>query len=142
MAKWTYAGSLYSPGRVPSVIDMPVAATQTLVVGDLVVFSSGQVAKAGDALASLVGICYEDSASQTAGTLIKIVVLLPGDIIRGTADADASAILWGGNKYDLNATTQTLDVGDSSNGCLQVIRIGTSTTDVYCVSSEFGVGGV
>jgi len=55
-------------------------------------------------------------------------------VIRGTADADASALQGFTNKtIDTNADG-SLDVADTTNGCLSVFRVNnTAGTEVDCV---------
>lgn len=131
--KWTYAYSLSgNSGDTPVVRDMTVTASQTIAKGDLVICTSGLIVIAGDAAAALVGIAAEAVTSAASGAKIKVMLLEPHHVIRGTADADASALVYGAKTVDINVTTQTLDVGDTSAGCLQVIAYGDSNTDVYC----------
>jgi hypothetical protein len=62
-------------------------------------------------------------------------------VYRATADADASSALTA-KKYDINATTQTVDIGDSSNGCIKIIETVDSNTDIRIVFTEFDLGCV
>ena len=49
MAKFEYAYSLHDDRNVgPAIHEFPIAASQTLLAGDLVYLSSGKVTKAGD----------------------------------------------------------------------------------------------
>jgi hypothetical protein len=132
-AKWEYAYSLSGNNAdVPAVRDMTVTTSQTIAVGDLVITASGLVSIAGDAAAGIVGIAYEACTSAAAGTEIKVAVLEAHHVIKGTADADATALVYGAKTVDINVTTQTLDVGDTSAGCLQVVELGSANTVVYC----------
>lgn len=131
--KWTYAYSLSGTNTdTPVVRDMTVTTSQTIEVGDLVITASGLVSIAGDAAALIVGIAYEACTSAAAGTQIKVALLEAHHVIKGTADADATALVYGATTVDINATTQTLDVADTSAGCLQVVELGSSNTVVYC----------
>jgi hypothetical protein len=127
--------------RSPVIKEFPVAATQTLVAGDLVYLSSGQVTIAGASTASVLGIMAEDSASADENTMVAVALAAPGFMYRATADADASSALTA-KTYDINATTQTVDVGDTSNGCIKIIETVDSNTDIRIVFTEFDLGPV
>lgn len=135
MGNFDFAYTLAGGNEPPAVEKFPVAATQTLVVGDLVVLSSGQVTKAGVDLADPLGVMMEASDGATAGTMVEVAVILPGQVYRATADADATTHVLAGGKYDLNAN-QTVDVGDSSNGCVLIHKLGDSTTEVFVSFTE------
>jgi len=137
VGKFEFVKSLSGGNEVPVVMKLPVATTQTLVVGDLVVLSSGQVAKAGDSTGTVLGVMAQDSDGATAGTLVSVYICQPGQVWNATADADASSDVLGGKTYDINATTQTVDVGDSSNGCIQILETVESNTDVNIVFTSF-----
>jgi hypothetical protein len=113
-------------------------------VGTLVYMSSGQVDNAGNSASTLFGLAAEaTSAAATAADPIRVYALAPGMVIRGTADADASSLQgFNGKTIDLNAAG-TLDVADTSNGCLSVFRVNNSAgTEVDCVITEFDAGPV
>lgn len=131
--KWTYAYSLSGTNTdTPVVRDMTVTTSQTIAKGDLVICTSGLVVIAGDAAANLVGIAMESVSSAAAGSEMKVALLEAHHVIKGTADADATALVYANKTVDINVTTQTLDVGDTSAGCLQVVGLGTANTIVYC----------
>lgn len=116
---------------VPAITTVPVAATQTLVVGDVVALSSGKAAKAvGGGIGRVLGIMAEDSTSAAEGTMVRIYVVTPSQEWRGVASADASALTLGTRTYDLSSSL-TVDVADTTGGCIQINRVGTSNTDVY-----------
>lgn len=135
MGNFEFAYSLLGDNQPPAVQEFPVATTQTLVVGDLVYLSSGQVTKAAGDLADPLGVMAEASDGATAGTMVKVYVIHPWQVWRATADAAATSAVLGGGKYDLNAD-QTVDVGDSSNGCVLIHKTGDTTTDVYVSFTE------
>lgn len=137
MANFVFKKSLVGGNEVPVVKKFPVAASQTLVVGDLVVLSSGQVAKAGASTATVLGVMAQDSDGATAATLVDVYVCQPGQLWAATADADASSAVLAGKAYDINASTQTVDVGDSTNGCIQIVETVDSNTDVRIVFTSF-----
>lgn len=111
-------------GNFPPVIrKLPVAATQTIVVGDLLVMSSGKVAKGGTGVGEIVGVAAEASASQAAGTLIEVELAMPWQVWRATATADATSVVRDGTEtYDINSS-QVVDVADTTGGSLQIIDI-------------------
>lgn len=127
--------------RSPVIKKFPVAATQTLVAGDLVYLSSGQVTICGNSSSTILGIMAEDSASADANTMVAVALAAPGFVYRATADADASSAL-DGKTYDINASTQTVDIGDTSGGCIKILETVDSTTDVRILFTEFDLGPV
>jgi len=143
MAKWTFMYDLMG-NRSPIVAPFPAAAAFTGVVGDLVYLSSGQVTSGGGSLASILGLLAEAiTVAATAADPVKVYVLAPGMVIRGTADADASSVVLTNKTMDINATTQTVDVADTSNGCLLIYKAsGSSSTVVDCLVTEFDLACV
>jgi hypothetical protein len=143
MAKFEYAYHLQDDRNTgPAIHPFPVAASQTLKAGDLVFLSSGQVTVAGDTQASVLGVMAEDVTTPAAGTMVRVQVIAPGQVWRATADANATSHVLAAKKYDINATTQTVDVGDASGGCILILKLGDSTTDVYIMFTEFDLGCV
>ena len=131
---WQFVYDLFGD-RVPKVITLEAAASLETLAGTLLVMSSGQVAAAGASSAEIIGLAVEaTSAAATAADPVKVAVIAPGMVIRGTADADASALQGFTNKtIDTNADG-SLDVGDTTNGCLSVFRVNnTAGTEVDCV---------
>lgn len=139
--KYEFRYDLSGGNITPTVKSFPVAASQTLLAGDLVINSSGKVAIAGASTASVWGVMAEDSTSQTAGTMVRVYVAKPGQVWNTTADADASSHVMAGKTYDINPTTQTVDVGDTSNGCIQIVETVDSTTDVNVVFNVTELNG-
>ena len=131
MAKFEFHQNMGGSGAPPVVLELPVAASQALLLGDAVVLSSGQVAKAGDGTGRLLGIMAQNSASQAAGTLVEVYAARPEHVWRATASADASAlVLNGGRAFDLTATTQTINIADTTGGCVQILALNGSTTAI------------
>lgn len=123
MANFEYAYNLAGGNYPPVVRKLPVAASQTLVYGDAVVMSSGQIAKAGDGSGTIVGVVAEDSASAAAGTLVEVHIAQATQVWRATASADASALVLDGTAtYDLTAA-QLVNVADTTGGSLQIVDI-------------------
>jgi hypothetical protein len=129
--KFKFVRNFDGNNNVPAVHLLPVAASQTIVVGDALALSSGSIVKGGAAFGRCLGIAAEDSASATAGTLIKFYVSQPGQVWRATASADATSALRASRTYDLTATTQTVDVADTTGGCVYILELNnTAVTDI------------
>ena len=121
--------------RVPKVVTLEATANLETKIGTLLIMSSGQVDEAGNSAAEIIGLAMEaTSAAATAADPIKVAIIAPGMVIRGTADADASALQGFTNKtIDTNADG-SLDVADTSDGCLSVFRVNNAAgTEVDCV---------
>ncbi len=137
MAKFKFEQDLGGHRGAPIIHEFPVAAAQTLKVGDLVQLSSGQVALCGDGTSSVLGIMAQDSASAAAGTLVKVQVAQPGYVYRATASADATNYVLNAKTYDVTDTTQTVNVADTSGGCIIILELADSTTDVRIMFTGF-----
>lgn len=131
--KAEFAYSINAGNDVPVVQKFPVAATQTLVTGDVVVLSSGQVTKAGNGTGRVLGVMAQDSSSAAANTLVSVYVSRPGLVWKMTASADATShILTSTRTYDLNASQQ-VNVADTTGGSLWPVALGSANTTVYVV---------
>jgi hypothetical protein len=128
--------------RTPVIKKFPVAASQTLVAGDLVKLSSGQVAICEDSATTVLGIMAEDSDGASANTLVAVQLAAPGFVYRATADADASGDVLDAKKYDINTAGQTVDVGDDAGGCIVILETVDSNTDVRIMFTDFELGCV
>jgi hypothetical protein len=71
-----------------------------------------------------------------------VEVAAPGYVNTATADADAPTHVLAAKVYDINATTQTIDVGDASSGCVLILELADSTTNVNVMFTEFDLGCV
>lgn len=132
---WEYVYDLWGGNRIPTVVTLEATTDLETKIGTLLVMSSGQVDEATASAAEIIGLAMEEtSAAATAADPIKVAIIAPGMVIRGTADADASALQGFTNKtIDVN-TNGSLDVADTSGGCLSVYRINnTAGTEVDCV---------
>lgn len=130
MGHFEFAYSLNGGDFPPAVHDFPVAATQTLKAGDLVVLASGQVTKASASVSAPLGVMAHDSNGATAGTAVRVYPILPGQVWRGKASASAAAVILGARTYDITAG-QAVDVADSANGSILIVKLGATNTDVY-----------
>lgn len=127
---YEFAQSLNGENSVPAIAEFPVAATQTLKVGDPVKLSSGQVVKGGDGFGRALGVMAQDAASLTAGTKVKVYVAQTNQVWKATASADATSHVLVARTYDLNASV-AVNVADTTGGCIQIVRLGGSVTEVY-----------
>lgn len=121
--------------RVPKVVTLKAAASLETKIGTLVSMSSGQVAATTDGTgAMIIGLALEaTTAALSANDPIKVAVLAPGMVIKGTSAADATNYQGFQSKaYDLNSDGR-LDVSDTTGGGLSVWRVEDSGLTVYCV---------
>ena len=139
---WEFAYDLWGT-RVPVVATFEAGSNLETKVGTLVNMSSGRVAEAGNSTTSLLGLAAEETAAAlTAGDPIKVYLIAPGMVIRGTADADASSLAgFSGKTIDINADG-SLDVADTSGGCFSVHRTENGGLLAFVVATEFDLGPV
>ena len=130
---WEFVYDLFGD-RVPKIVTLEATANLETKVGTLVVMASGQVDEATASAGEVIGLAMEETAAASAADPIKVAIIAPGMVIRGTADADASALQGFTNKtIDVN-TDGSLDVADTTNGCLSVFRVNNAAgTEVDCV---------
>jgi hypothetical protein len=131
---WEFVTDLFGD-NVPKVVTMEASASLETKIGTLLITdSSGQVDNASATVVKILGLAAEaTSAALSAADPIKVAVLAPGMVIKGTADADASSLAgFNGKLGDLNSDG-SLDVADASNGSLSVWRTEDSGLTVYCV---------
>jgi hypothetical protein len=105
--------------RAP-ITHLPIAASQTLAAGDLVILSSGQIAIAVAGSAELVGVIARDCSSLAANTRVPVYAD-PDTVFEMIANADSSSVTIGG-EYDLVGATGAM-----------MINVGASSTDVFTV---------
>jgi hypothetical protein len=130
---WEFVEDLYGE-RVPKVITLEATTNLETKVGTLLIATGGQLDEATTDVVTIIGLAAEaTTAAATAKDPIKVEVLFPGAVIKGTADADASTLSgFNGKLGDVN-TNGSLDVADASNGSLSVYRTEDSGLTVYCV---------
>ena len=140
---WKFVNDLWGD-RVPKIVTLEAANALETKVGTLVYMVTGQVTAAGASHGSLLGIAAEaTSAAATAADPIKVYVIAEGMVIRGTADADASALQGFSGKTGDTNSDGSLDVADTTNGCLSVYRVNNAAgTEVDCVITQFDMGSV
>jgi len=130
---WEYVTNLYGMNP-PTAITGTASASLETKVGTALIMTSGALDEATASVVLFAGFAAQaTSAAASAGDPIKFYPIRPGDVWKGTADADASSLInFSGKTIDFN-TDGSLDVGDTTNGCLSVWKIGSSNTEVFCV---------
>ena len=120
---WEFVYDLWGD-RVPKLVTLEATTSLMTKVGTLLIMSSGQVDEATSSAIELVGLAAEEiSVAATAADPVRVYMIAPGMVIRGTADADASSLQgFNGKTIDVN-TNGSLDVGDTTNGQLSVFRV-------------------
>lgn len=140
---WSFVTDLEGGGRTPVVTTLEAAASLETKVGTLLINSSGQVAAGGALVDGIVGLAMNaTTAAASAGDAVQVALLAPGMVIKGTADADASALSgFAGKLQDLNADG-SLDVAATGTGALSVWRTEDNGLTVYCVvnRAKFATG--
>lgn len=136
MAAPTYTWEFYTDllgDRVPKIVTLEASANLETKVGTALIATGGQVDEATASVVLFLGLAAEaTSAALSAADPIKVALIAPGMVIKGTADADASALAgFSGKTGDFNSDG-SLDVADTSNGCLSVWRTEDSGLTVYC----------
>lgn len=131
---WKFDCDLFGD-RVPKVITMEAANGLETKVGTLLSMVSGQLAATTDGTGEKIfGIAAQaTSAALSAGDPIKVEVLAPGMVIKGTAvDTAASTSGFTSKAQDLDADGR-LDPDDVTGGGLSTWRTEDSGLTVYCV---------
>jgi len=139
---WEFVTNLFGDS-VPKVMTLEAAASLETKVGTLVSMVSGQVAASTDGTADKAfGLAAEaTSGALSAADPIKVYVLSPGMVIKGTADADATSVSGFTSKaIDVNADG-TLDPDDTTGGGLSVWRTENSGLTVYAVVTTGAIIG-
>jgi len=130
---WEYVTNLFGL-TPPKVATLEASASLETKIGTAVIATGGQVDEATATVVLFLGLAAEaTSAALSSGDPIMVYLIRPGDVIKGTADADASALSgFSGKTGDFNSDG-SLDVTDTSNGCLSVWKTENSGLTVYCV---------
>jgi hypothetical protein len=136
MAAPTYTWEFYCDlfgDRVPKIVTLEASSSLETKVGTALIATSGQVDEATASVVLFLGLAAEaTSAAATAADPIRVALIAPGMVIKGTADADASSYSgFSGKTFDFN-TDGSLDVGDTSGGCLSIWRTEDAGLTVYC----------
>ena len=145
---WRFVYDLWGD-RVPKIITMEASASLETKVGTILFMTSGQLDNATDGSGTMIGLAAEaTSAAASSGDPIRVELIAPGMVIRGTAGADASALTGFASKAQDIDSDQSLDVTDQTGGFLSVYRIGEDETGaqdadgltVDCVVTNFDIG--
>lgn len=131
---WKFDCDLFGD-RVPKVVTLEAANGLETKVGTLVSMVSGQLAATTDGTGEKIfGLAAQaTSAALSAGDPIKVEVLAPGMVIKGTAvDTAASTSGFTSKAQDLDADGR-LDPDDVTGGGLSTWRTEDSGLTVYCV---------
>jgi len=92
-----------------------IASATVIEAGDLVAIDTGLIIKA---VAASTEVAYATQASAVGDVLIDVTIGNDFEL-EGTGDA-VFAVSYKGGEYDINDTTQTIDVGASSTNVLKV----------------------
>jgi len=132
---WEFAYDLFGD-RVPKISTMVASASLETKIGTPLIMVSGEMDTPAGTDITFVGLAAEKtSAALDSGDPIKVALIGPGMVIKGTADADASALAGFAYKLvDFN-TNGSLDTADTSGGGLAVHRTEDSGLTVYCLVS-------
>jgi len=138
---WKFVYDLWGD-RIPKIITMEATTDLETKVGTLLFMTSGQLDNCTDGTGTMIGLAAEaTSAAATAADPIRVELIAPGMVIRGTADADASSLTGFASKSQDIDSDQRLDVGDTTGGFLSVYRVNNSAgTEVDCVVTEYDLG--
>jgi hypothetical protein len=129
---WEYVTNLFGL-TPPKVYTFEASTSLETKVGTALILTSGQLDEATATVVLFAGLAAEaTSAAATAADPIKVYLIRPGDVIKGTADADASSYSgFSGKTFDFNSDG-SLDVADTSGGCLSIWKTEDSGLTVYC----------
>ena len=131
---WEYNSNLFGTD-VPKIITLEAASGLYTKIGTLVSMSSGQVIATTDGSgATIIGLAAEViDVSATAADPVKVAILAPGMVLKGTAVSTAAANAGFVSKAtDLDADGR-LDPTDTTGGGLSVWRTEDAGLTVYCI---------
>jgi hypothetical protein len=131
---WEFNCDLFGD-RVPKVTTMEAASGLETKVGTLLSMVSGQLAATTDGTADKIfGLAMEaTTAALSAADPVKVAIIAPGMVIKGTAvDTAASTSGFTSKAQDLDADGR-LDPDDVTGGGLSTWRTEDSGLTVYCV---------
>ena len=145
---WKFVYDLWGD-RVPKIVTLEATTDLLTHVGTLLFMTGGQVDNCTDGTGTMIGLAAEEiSVAATAGDPVRVALIAPGMVIRGTAGADASALTGFASKSQDIDSDQSLDITDQTGGFLSVYRIGEDETGVQdadgltvdCVVTNFDMG--
>jgi hypothetical protein len=106
-------------GDRPTYRDYPVSGTGTYAIGDLLVFTSGKLAKAANTVATVSAVCQEARDSGVDGGLLKVAVITKDQVWRCSSDGTSLTAALGARTQDI-VDSNTIDADDAANGSLAV----------------------
>ena len=138
---WEFVYDLWGD-RVPKIITMEATTSLETKVGTMLFVTSGQLDNCTDGTGTMLGLAAEaTSAAATAADPIKVALIAPGMVIRGTATADASSLTGFASRIQDIDSTQALDVTDQTGGFLSVYRVNDDDgLEVDCIVTNFDMG--
>ena len=131
---WEFNSDLFGD-RIPKVVTLEATSGIYTKIGTLMSMASGQALPSTDGNTSgVIGISMEENAvAMTGADPIKIAVIAPGMVIKGTAvDTAATTSGFTSKLIDLDADGR-LDPDDVTGGGLSVLRTEDSGLTVYCL---------
>jgi len=133
---WEYVTNIFGL-EPPKTAVFEASSNLETKIGTALILTGGQLDEATASVVLFAGLAANaTSVAATAGDLTKIYVIRPGDVIKGTADADATTLAGlSGKTGDFNADG-SLNVADTTNGCLSVLRVENSGLTVYCLVTK------
>lgn len=135
---------------MPCTVQVPVAANQIIVKGDLIVMALGLAKKAGGGPTGVLGIANGPitTGAEPALTEVVEVILLDAETVveltnytKGNVDDATAAMCFGAAFYDIR-TDGTIDFNDTTGGFLIPIApsVGGKTQCVICASAFWNKG--
>ena len=132
---WSFVEDLFGD-RVPKIVTMEASTNLETKVGTALIITGGFLDEATASFVKLFGLAAEaTSAAATQGDPIRVEVLFDGALIKGTANASAATLSGFNGKLGDFHTDGSLDVADTTDGCLSVLRTEDSGLTVYCVAT-------
>lgn len=122
-----FAYNMNGTNNGPTVRDLPVSVN-TLRPGDLVVFSSGQLAACAASVTEVTGVMYESAEGASAGDLRKVAIIQPGQVWRCSSDASAQAGNLGVSTINI-VDANTIDATPATGGSLTLVAKGELDSD-------------
>ena len=137
---WEFNTNLFG-NDVPKVAAFEATSGMYCKIGTLMSMVSGQVLPTTDSTgANIIGLAAEViDVAATAADPVKIAVLAPGMVIKGTAVSTAAANAGFVSKATDLDVDGRLDPTDTTGGGLSVWRTENSGLTVYCI---VGLGAI
>ena len=135
---WEFVYDLWGD-RIPKIITMEATTGLYTKVGTLLFMTGGQLDNCTDGTGTMIGLAAEViSAAATAADPVRVALIAPGMVIRGTATADASALTGFASRIQDIDSDQAMDITDQTGGFLSVYRVNDDDGLVVdCVVTNF-----